>query len=176
MLIKCNIINSVNSIYIKDVISLMKGVYISLQSIRRGGKGRGRKLTLKNDWGARFLSVIEVSVTPGSLFQRRNYGLDRRLLQTSGCEKGNLKITRGVDTHRVQCTAQRTRDVSNAETRAAVNRRAAISLRSRISRFPGTERTGTCLKYRGTCRLLLKIDSSLCVAFACVILARTSIH
>jgi len=117
-------------------------------------------------------SLIEVSVTPGSLFQQRNYGLDRwKIASNSGLREGQLwNRAYGIDTqaYLYMCNVC----IRGANARDACNRikcgcDVSLSLSNASRGFSKPKRVGTCPKYRDTCQSLLKIDSSLC-AIQCI--------
>lgn len=121
-------------------------------------------------------SVIEVSLTPGSLFQRRNYGLDRwKIASNSGLREGQRR-NRTWDRYAAYLCAWRNVTCDgNAETRAAESVCATIYfaslflsfflfLKSCISRFLGTVRVARGPGIWHTCRALSRIDNSLCAA------------
>jgi len=123
-------------------------------------------------------SVIEVSMTPGSLFQRCNYGLDRwKIAIRQRAARRATSKSRVWNRYAFIYISynMRTRDATQ-ETRAAESTNTTISLSLSLSLSPlplffsfssasrgfsEPKRAGTCPGIWNTCRSLLKIDSSL---------------
>lgn len=145
----------------KDVIFLAEGI---------NGCSWSQGLPVWKMTGELF-SVIEVSVTPGSLLQRRNYGLDRWKI-ADGLREGqprNRAYEIDTQAYLYTCNVRTHANARDACSRIVeYDHDISLSLPrslSNVSRgFSEPKRVGTCPKYRDTCRSLLKIDSSLCAA------------